>query len=335
MNTAREIPTASAPSPEADAATTQLAVSYQRLTVGSRSFRLASYFLPADVRDDAARVYSFCRLVDDIADDSPSPELARDGLALVQNGLRQSSPTDPIVGAYAEVARRCAIDHRIPEELITGVLSDQYPVRVQSDADLLLYAYRVASTVGLMMCGVLGVRDPRALSHAVDLGMAMQITNICRDVLEDGRLGRCYLPANRLTNAGTSTDAILDGDAPVPAVSATVAALLTLADRYYASAEQGMRFIPWRARAAIVVAARVYRAIGVKLRRNGANPMNGRTVLSGVHRVAVAAVAMLRFFRPSIQGWTTYRGHDADLHRQLPAALPGIHRPATSTTADP
>jgi phytoene synthase len=83
------------------------------------------------------------------------------------------------------------------------------------------------------------------------------------------------------------------------------------------------------------VAARVYRAIGVKLRRNGANPMNGRTVLSGAHRVAVAAVAMLRFFRPSIQGWTTYRGHDADLHQLLPGTLPGVHRPATSTTTAP
>lgn len=334
MNSGRIPPMPFEPLPEGPDEQTQLAVSYQRLTVGSRSFRLASYFLPPAVRDDAARLYSFCRLVDDIADDSPSPEEARDGLALLEQDLHRARPFDPIVAAYQEVARRCGIDHRVSEELITGVLSDQYPVRVPSDAELLLYAYRVASTVGLMMCGVLGVRDPRALRHAIDLGMAMQITNICRDVLEDARMGRCYLPADRLQSAGTSTDAVLKVNAPVPAVSNTVAALLDLADRYYASAEQGMRFIPWRARAAIVVAARVYRAIGVKLRRNGANPMNGRTVLSGLHRAAVAAQAVLRFFLPSIQGWSTYRGHDADLHRLLPAALPGVHRQATSITAD-
>jgi 15-cis-phytoene synthase len=180
-----------------------LDLSYERLTAGSKTFRFASYFLPRDCRNDAAIVYSFCRLVDDLADDAPSMEQATTDLQQVRDELQGKATARAIVAAYADVAARTGISPDVAEALIQGVLSDQRLVRVQTDAELLTYCYQVASTVGLMMCGVLGVRDPRALAHAVDLGLAMQLTNICRDVADDARMNRVYLPEERLRAAGT------------------------------------------------------------------------------------------------------------------------------------
>lgn len=319
----------------APAAETALALSYERLTNGSRSFRLASYFLPFAVRDDAARVYSFCRLVDDLGDDAPDVETATTDLQGVRNSLAAGDTSAGIVGEYAKVARRTGISPRTADELIAGVLSDQTTVRVADDAELLLYAYRVASTVGLMMCGVLGVSDPRALPHAVDLGLAMQITNICRDVLEDSRMNRVYLPADRLEQAGSCSDALVEQTASEQAVARVVADLLALADRHYDSAEAGMRFIPWRARLAIVVAARVYRSIGRKLARNHYNALAGRTVVHPAMRVMTALWACVAFMKPRIQGWSRYRGHSAALHALLPAELPGIDGPTPAPPATP
>jgi phytoene synthase len=321
MNTQRAPITQNMDTPEAQSA---LAMSYERLTKGSRSFRLASYFLPVDVRDDAARVYSFCRLVDDLGDDAPDVETATKDLQGVRESLAGTQTPDAIVAEYASVAQRTGISPRTAEELIAGVLSDQTLVRIPDDAALLLYAYRVASTVGLMMCGVLGVRDPRALPHAIDLGLAMQLTNICRDVLEDSRMGRVYLPADRLSEAGTSAQALAAQEAEEKPVATVVAELLTLADQYYESAESGIRFIPWRARMAIVVAARVYRSIGRKLARNHYNALTGRTVVHPARRVLVALWACIAFFKPRIQGWTRYGGHQAHLHALLPWDLPGV-----------
>jgi phytoene synthase len=192
------------------------------------------------------------------------------------------------------------------------------------DDELLRYCYRVASTVGLMMCAVLGVREPSAFPHAVDLGVAMQLTNICRDVREDARMGRVYLPASRLEAAGLTPDDLLQDRVDREALARVVADLLHLADRYYASADAGMRWIPARARTAIVVASRVYRAIGVKLRRRGCDAWSGRTVVGGVEKVGWLAAALAASVGPTIAGWGPPARHVASLHGSL-AGLPGAN----------
>lgn len=288
----------------------------------SRSFRWASTFLPPDSRDDAAVVYAFCRLVDDTADETDQPAKAALRLDRLRRELDEKAPPRPAVHGFLDVARRRGIDLASAHELVRGVASDLECVRCQNDEDLLRYCYRVAGTVGLMMCGVLGVDDPQALPHAVDLGVAMQLTNICRDVVEDAARGRVYLPADRLAAAGTCQEALLAGDADRDAVASVVSDLLALADDYYTSADYGMRFIPARCRLAIVVASRVYRAIGVKLAGNGSDALAGRTVVGPGAKLWWVLVSLWAFMTPTVTGLRRLDDHDARLHQAL-RGLPG------------
>jgi 15-cis-phytoene synthase len=292
------------------------------LAEGSKSFDLASRFLPVDRRDDAAVIYTFCRTVDDIADEGVSPAEARSALRALRGELTGEATARPLAAMLLEVAKRRDFSPEPAVHLIDGVLSDLDTVRVADDEALLRYCYRVAGTVGLLMCGVLGVRARAASPFAVDLGIAMQLTNICRDVREDAERGRVYLPLERLTALGLDADALLGGRPDREGLRLVVDDLLRMADGYYASAEAGMRFIPWRARFAILVASRVYRAIGVKLRRRGSDPWRGRTIVSPLGKLAVASGAVLRGLHPKLFGLWPAPRHVSALHRGL-AGFPG------------
>ena len=245
-----------------------------------RSFHLASRLLPPDRRQAAATLYAFCRHVDDLADDHQDLE----GLQQVRQGPWMDRVLD--LGVPAD-----AVHH-----LLNGVTSDLEHEHFEDDAQLMRYCYQVAGTVGLMMCSVLGVTDRDALPHAVDLGVGMQLTNICRDVKEDHENGRKYLPG------------VPDRDA--------VRHYLTLAEAYYASAEAGLPAIPWRSRAAIAVASAVYRQIGRRLLRTGGDPWVGRTIVPLWEKLWVGAVALLRL------PFHRRRAHRAGLHQHL-RGLPG------------
>jgi phytoene synthase len=152
-----------------------------------------------------------------------------------------------------------------------------------------------------MMCAVLGVRDPRAWRHAVDLGIAMQLTNIARDVLEDARLARVYLPAERLRVYGVAPEDLVRGDADPEAVSLVVSEVLTIAEDYYRSGDAGMRFLPPRPRWAILIASRLYRGIGRRLRRrHQSNPLAGRVMVPWLEKLALIGSATLSWLRLSI-----------------------------------
>lgn len=287
------------------------------LAAGSRSFHFASLFLPADRRADAALLYALCRHVDDLADEAADTAQARAALARLEAELSGVLRPRPLVAAVHELARRRELDLAHALELVEGVRGDLVEVRVADDAELLRYGYRVAGTVGLMMSAVLGVRDPRARAFAVDLGVAMQLTNICRDVAEDARLGRVYLPATRLHGLGVQSapEAVLRSP---DAVRRVVHDLLAMADRYYRSAEEGMHYIPWRARLAILVAARVYRQIGVRLTRAGGDPLVGRTVVPWWEKGLAALGALADWPRVARRRVA----HRPQLHRAL-RGLPG------------
>jgi phytoene synthase len=291
----------------------------QVLAAGSRSFSFAGWFLPADRRADAALLYAFCRHVDDVADEADDAERAASGLDALEDQLRSGRATSPFMASILELFARREMSVEPAIELIRGVRSDLGEVRVADDKELLTYCYRVAGVVGLMMCGVLGVKHPAAAPFAIDLGVAMQLTNISRDVGEDATLGRVYLPATRLSAVGVRPTP--DGLRAAPhEVGQVVHDLLSLADRYYESAAEGMRFIPWRARLAIRVASRVYRAIGVRLRRLGCDPLSGRTVVPTWEKLGWAGLAVLAQLAPR----GASRPHRASLHRAL-AGLPGVH----------
>mgnify|MGYP006288606349 CR=1 FL=1 len=296
------------------------------LAAGSLSFNWASRFLSPDRRDDAAVVYTLCRTIDDIADDTHEPAAADAELSKLAAELAGERAPRDLVGLFFDVAERRGLGVEPVLHLIEGARSDLRPVVVADDVELLRYCYRVAGTVGLLMCGVLGVRAREAEPFAVDLGIAMQLTNIVRDVAEDARRGRVYLPATRLAAEDVQPEAVLEGRADRARVARVVAAMVREADGYYRSADLGMRFIPLRPRLAIYVASRVYREIGHRLvRRWGGDAFRGRTVVSAPRKAWVTLRALARAAWTAVTGTGPVR-HHPDLHRGLDG-LPGSNAP--------
>jgi phytoene synthase len=279
---------------------------WQILAARARSFRWASAFLSAAQRGRVAGLYAFCRAVDDLADAQGVTPEAQQDLDRLQKALAAEPEGQSLWPEeylwFRELCLDCGIEFPIVEELIDGMISDLGVVRMQSDADLIRYCYQVAGTVGLMMCAVLGVRDPRALGRAVDLGIAMQLTNISRDVLEDAQASRVYLPADRLRAVGVEPDHLIEGRADTRGVRLVVNDVLALAEVYYRSADEGMGFLPARARWAILVASRLYRGIGRRLRRrHKSNPLLGRVVLPWFVKLALFVPASATWLRLSLR----------------------------------
>ena len=279
------------------------------LSKHARSFRLASYFLPARCADEAAITYAFCRLADDLADEAPSHAQAVHDLGALAAEIRGQSSPRPIVAAYSGVATRRAIPEAAATELLLGLESDLGAVRIADDEGFVRYCYRVAGTVGLMMSGVLGVEDPHARAPAVDLGVAMQITNICRDVLEDAGRDRVYIPESRLRAVGLSHADLLDPDFVHNAegrkrLSGVIEDLLEMAEAAYTRGWRGMHFIPARPRTAILVASVLYRDIGRRLRFvHSSDPLHGRTMVPFLGRVRGLLHGVFLALHPVSWGW--------------------------------
>ena len=258
----------------------------QVLAAHSRSFALAARLLPADARDEVAVLYAWCRRADDAIDVAPSedrPELLRRlraELAAIYAGQTQA---DSLLAAFQAVVVRRGIPEQYPAALLDGFETDLGRVCLGTMDELWLYAYRVAGVVGLMMCHVLGVRDVRAYPHAVHLGIAMQLTNICRDVLEDWGRDRLYLPEellcrNGAAGLGRELGAALRMERRA-ALASALKDLLALAERYYRSADRGLGALPLRAAWAVRSARLVYAAIGDELARSGYDVFGGRAVV--------------------------------------------------------
>jgi phytoene synthase len=275
----------------------------------ARSFRLASLFLPSQCADEAAVTYAFCRLADDLADEAPTREQAVHDLGALAAEIRGQATPRPIVSAYNAVAKRRVIPEAAATELLLGLESDLDEVRIPDDEEFVRYCYRVAGTVGLMMSGVLGVADMAARAPAVDLGVAMQITNICRDVFEDAERGRVYIPQTRLHAVGLTHDDLLDPAFVRNAdgrrrLATVVDGLLEMAENAYLRAWQGMHFIPARPRTAILVASTLYRDIGRRLRFvHSSDPFHGRTMVPTLGRLKGVVHGLLLSLHPTSWGW--------------------------------
>jgi phytoene synthase len=294
---------------------TALAVADAVLASKGRSFHWARRLLSPRHAARATRLYSFCRYIDDLADEASSVESARINLKLVSRALVRGHSNHPVVADGIALMQECSIEPAVFHELIAGMVSDLGLVRIKDEGELLRYCYRVAGTVGLMMCKVLDTQDPRALAHAVDLGIAMQLTNICRDITADAMVGRRYLPACLVGEI--SPDALV---MPVQALhlqlQKCVAHLLDIADRYYRSGELGLAYLPAGARSGILVAARVYRAIGCRLRARDNAYWQGRVIVPTRVKLAVTTGALLSApLRPSF--WLSFSPHDDSLHEAL------------------
>jgi 15-cis-phytoene synthase len=273
---------------------------------GSKSFALAGMLLGKRARDDAAVLYAWCRRADDVIDEAGPGEAPRALRALGRqlDDLFAGRVRAPLDFALCELLARREIPKEYFRALLDGFAMDAQGASYRTLADLDLYGYRVAGVVGLMMCHVLGVLDERCLKAAAHLGMAMQLTNIARDVAEDFRRGRQYLPT-MLLSAEELGDA-MRAHVHHPGrghVVAAVEVLLRRADRYYASGLSGLCDLGWRDALAIGAAARIYRGIGRILARRGFDPLRGRAVVSPLRKCLSAAVAALTLVVQGPRRW--------------------------------
>jgi phytoene synthase len=283
-----------------------------------KSFYWASFFLENDQAEKAARLYKFCRYVDDLADGDSPHKL--DYLQEIYNSLGTDNPYSILEDSYALedkpqltdfllLAYETGVPITAARELLAGMISDQTSVQIENESELLRYCHAVAGTVGVMMSKIIGCREPAAQQFAVDLGIAMQLTNIARDVLEDAQMGRRYLPAtwlNLTPNSIAKADKSVHSD-----VSLAIEKVLDLAEKYYQSALFGIHMIPGRARFTIAVALRLYRQIGVQLRRKGTCWWNGRTVVGKTTKVYLTARALFDLMPKDIPR------HQQALHQAL------------------
>ena len=252
------------------------------LRVGSKSFHAASLLLPKEVRASACALYAFCRVADDAVDDPRAQVGALDRLRERLDRAYAGSPFDgPVDRAFSRLVAKHAIPRALPDALLEGFAWDLEGRRYASLEELRAYAARVASTVGAMMTLLMGVRTPYVLARACDLGVAMQLTNIARDVAEDARNGRVYLPGAWLAEAGLSPQLPPEDLRPSTALEGVLRELLGEADRLYARADLGVGFLPPGARTAIHGARLLYAEIGRVVERRGYDIRNRAVVGKG------------------------------------------------------
>ena len=261
---------------------------------GSLSFHAASRLLPTKVRDPALVLYAFCRLADDEVDEGQHKGHAvltlQERLDWAYAGTPRNTPEDR---AFAAIIDEFEMPRALPEALLEGLAWDAVGRQYDSLSGLRDYSARVASAVGAMMCVLMRVRDPHALARACDLGVAMQLTNIARDVGEDARAGRLFLPQDWLRDAQIDPANFLRDPLPTPEIRRMIARLLAEADRLYLRSEAGIGALPRRARMGIWAARLIYAGIGTQVRRNACDSISVRAHTSKAQKLGWMAKAGL------------------------------------------
>ncbi len=266
---------------------------------GSKSFFAASRLLPARLRPPAIALYAFCRLADDAIDEGDDPVLAmvdlKSRLAAIYAGRPGAEDADR---ALTIVVHRYAIPSGLLEALLDGFLWDSQGRRYETLADVEAYGARVAGTVGAMMSLIMGAGSDTAIARACELGVAMQLTNIARDIGEDARNGRLYVPRAWFREIGMDADAWLAEPVFDARIAGFTQRLLLRADTLYQRGEFGLSELPWDCRPAIQAARLVYAEIGKQLERQGLNSIDRRTVVSTARKLALIARATSAALKP-------------------------------------
>ncbi len=265
---------------------------------GSKSFYLSSLALPQRVRAPATALYAFCRVADDAIDNSTEPARALEDLQARLDAVYAGTPRADVADrALAAVVADAQLPRVLIDALLEGFAWDAQGRRYETIEDLHDYAARVAGTVGAMMALVMETRDARSLARASELGVAMQLTNIARDVGEDARNGRLYLPLAWMREAGLDPAAWLAAPQFDHRLASVIARLLAEAERLYARGECGVCDLPRNCRPAIQAARLVYAEIGHALQAAGLDSVRQRTVVGSGRKLALllrACAALLR-----------------------------------------
>ncbi len=256
--------------------------SRQAMAKGSSSFTLAARLFGRTLREDVWQLYAWCRYCDDQIDGQDhgrgAQHLCREESAKRLAKLRRETIAAldgaPMNAPAFAAFQRVALSHQLAEvwplEVLDGFAMDVERRTYETVEDVLAYCWGVAGAVGVMMASIMGVRDAAVLRRAQDLGLACQLTNICRDIGEDAAAGRIYLPAETLSKAGLASEpGVLLNESNREALFAVASELLALAEAYYRSSRQGLRFLPFRAALAITAARGIYREIGRRILRRG------------------------------------------------------------------
>jgi phytoene synthase len=260
---------------------------------GSKSFYAASLLLPKEARTRAYALYGFCRRADDAVDDGADAGAACAALSSRLDAIYADAPhDDPVDRAFADLVKDCAIPKDLPAALIEGFAWDAEGRRYETIDAVRAYGARVAGSVGAMMALVMGVRSAEASARACDLGVAMQLTNIARDVGEDARNGRLYLPRVWMREAGLDPEVWLAEPGFDDRLGGVVERLLAEADRLYDRARPGVALLPRACRPAIHAAARIYRAIGQEAAATGWDTVSRRVVTSRRRKLVLAAAGL-------------------------------------------
>lgn len=285
------------------------------LASNGRSFYFASRLLTPTHRLRAARLYAFCRYVDDIADETEDRTQAAAELDEVRASIHSGHSNEPCVLSMLALMREAAIPQAPVIALIDGVRSDVHLSSLESEAELVRYAYQVAGTVGIMMSMVFDVHNRDAWPFAIDLGIAMQLTNIARDVGEDAQKGRLYLPGPWVGELKARD--VLNPDAQIAVtLRQSTQRVLALAENYYNSGLSGVGFLPSSARYGIVVAAMVYREIGEVIAEMDHQTWDQRAVVPHGRKLLCASKALAGH---AIHNFSNSSAalHDGRLHEHL------------------
>ena len=249
------------------------------LSIHAKSFSWAGFFLPSDVYKNGSDLYDFCRILDDIADEEISLEIKKKKFLNYKNDFINHNFENDSIKKIHRIIKNFDVSEKIVLDLFDGIESDlKEKIEFKSKRELLVYSYRVAGTVGLMMAKILRVKSKTALKSAIDLGIAMQLTNISRDVIEDREKNREYIKHD-ISNIKNT---------------------ITTADLFYNSCFNSIREIPIRCRFAILVARRVYREIGYKIiKKRDIDEYNqsGKIYVTKSGKIVQTILSIFDFFR--------------------------------------
>ena len=257
----------------------------EMIRTGSRSFFTASLLLPEEVREAAYALYGFCRLSDDAVDvEGGQPDAVSRLRARLDRIYAGDPAAEPVDRALTDAVAKFALPRTLLDALLEGLEWDAAGRTYETLSDVYAYAARVAGSVGAMMAALMGARSPDLVARACDLGIAMQLTNIARDVGEDARIGRLYLPREWLREFGIDPEAWLAAPVFSPELGGVIARLLDHADQIYQRADAGIANLDPAFRPAIFAARRLYAEIGVQLRSRGLDSVSRRTSVSAARK---------------------------------------------------
>ena len=255
-----------------------------------KSFYWASFFLPKSYKENAGTLYSICRYFDDIAD-----KYSEDQTVYLKNSIEElRTNNNNKVNIFLQKNK---INNSIFIDLIEGLILDQKKIRIQNKEELIKYSYHVAGTVGLMMSKIIGVKHEKAARSAIDLGIGMQLTNIARDVYEDSKMKRIYLPANWIPDISLKhlTDHQKKSSEKDEIISNAIYEVIGLSDKFYENGFAGLKYIPLSTRLGIFIAANIYRGIGIKIKSKKKKYLRERVYLNLLEKSLITIKSILLF----------------------------------------